>query len=51
MKLLLGPYNAPGLHNYVDNCLKNTYYSFLQTQRRVGNMLLLYFYCKRFLFM
>ena len=48
--LLLRPYIAPSLHNYVDNCLKNTYYSFLQKQRHVGNMLLLYFYCRGFLF-
>ena len=41
--MLLRPYIAPGLHNYVDNCLKNTNYSFLQKQRHVGNMLLLCF--------
>ena len=49
--LLLWPYIAPSLHNYVDNCSKNTNFSFLQKQRHVGNMLLLYFYCKEFLFM
>ena len=28
---------------YVDNCLKNTYYSCIQKYRLLGNMLLLYF--------
>ena len=36
---------------FVDSCLKNTYYSCIQKHRHVGNMLLLLFYCKGFLFM
>ena len=36
---------------YVDDCLKNAYYSCIQKQRHVSNMLRFYFYCKGFLFM
>ena len=35
---------------YLDNYLKNTYHSFIQKHRHVGNMLLLYFIVRGFFF-